>query len=78
MRVKLISKGVAELLKSPEITSAVREATATVLNNAGGYDAGYSANTEVHNRAVGRVYCMTSDANRDNEDNNTLLRALHG
>ena len=66
-------KGVRELLKSPEMATAVREAGERVEKNAG---SGYSLNVQTKNRAVCRVYAYTKDAVRDNYKNNTLLKAL--
>lgn len=76
VRIVLNSKGIQELLKSPEITAAVEEVTKTIANNAG---SGYGSNVQTgKRRAVGRVYTATAKAKRDNYKNNTLLKALHG
>lgn len=73
--MKLISKGVRELLQSPEITESVRSACQAVEARAG---SGYSFNVQKgKRRAVGRVYAFTDKAYRDNKRNNTLLKALH-
>lgn len=73
---KLNRKGVAELLKSPEMAEVIRDASDGVLQRAGGSSAGYSMNVQIHNRAVGRVYPYNATGQRDNNENNTLLKAL--
>lgn len=72
---ELDSDGIRELLQSQEMVSIIEEYTANVASNAGD---GYEHNTEVHNRVVGMVWADTKEARIDNEDNNTLLRALYG
>lgn len=74
-RIKLISKGVRDLLKSEEIRSNVYHAASKVKNNAGtGYEIGqYTAKT----RTVMTVYAGNDEARRDNLKNNTLLKALN-
>ena len=74
MRNKFILNraGVAELMKSPEMT-AILEAN-KIKNNAG---KGYETSTVVgRNRTTVRVQAMTRGAVRDNNKNNTLLKAL--
>lgn len=75
-RFVLDRKGVRELLTSPEMASVIEEYTQEVLNRAGGGSAGYSANVMTQNRAVGRVYAYNSQGSKDNNENNTLLKAL--
>lgn len=72
---ELNSDGVRELLQSQEMVNIISEYTDQVISKAG---EGYEGNTEVHNRAVGMVWAETKEARIDNEDNNTLLRALNG
>lgn len=74
-RIQLLSKGVRELLKSPEIRSDVYQVASKVKNNAGtGYEIGqYTAKT----RNVMTVYAADDNAKRDNLKNNTLLKALN-
>lgn len=72
-RFELNKSGVRELLKSSEMAEVIGEYTERVANNAG---AGYSHNVRTANRAVGRVFAETSAAKRDNNENNTLLKAL--
>lgn len=74
-RFELDSAGVRELLQSSEMVDVISSITATVAGNAGD---GYEYDTQVHNRVVGRVWAESKEAKRDNEDNNTLLRSLHG
>lgn len=72
---QLNEAGVRELLQSPEIASAVAEYTAQVASRAG---VGYSGDVKTGMRAVGRVTAVTEEAKLDNEQNNTLLKALNG
>jgi hypothetical protein len=71
---ELDRKGVRELLTSPEMAEVIREACQTVAGNAGN---GYSFNVQTANRAVGRVIADTAEARKENNENNTLLKALH-
>ena len=76
VRIKLNSKGIQELLKSPEISAAVQEVCERIKTNAG---SGYGSNVQTgKKRAVGRVYAATRKALSDNYKNNTLLKAMHG
>lgn len=78
MKFKLNSKGVRELLQSAEMQNVIRGYVNTVESNAGGGSAGYSGNVQVgKKRAVGRVYAYNSKGIADNNENNTLLKALH-
>lgn len=73
-KFKLNRAGVRELLKSPEIASAVREAGERVRDNAG---RGFSLNSQSgKRRTIVRVYAYTKEAIRDAYDNNALLKAL--
>ena len=74
-KFKLNRKGVRELLTSPEMAEVIRDASQRVANNAGD---GYESNVQTANRAVGRVVATTAEAYKDNNENNTLLKALHG
>jgi hypothetical protein len=73
-KFELNRKGVRELLTSPEMAEVIREASQQVANNAGD---GYESNVQTANRAVGRVFAATDKAYKDNNENNTLLKALH-
>ena len=75
-RFVLDRKGVRELLTSPEMAEVIGEFTQDVLSRAGGGSAGYSANVMTQNRAVGRVYAYNDKGSKDNNENNTLLKAL--
>ena len=73
-KFKLNRAGVRELMKSPEIASAVREAGERIQSNAG---SGYSLNVRSgKKRTVVRVYAYSREAIRDAYDNNTLLKAI--
>ena len=75
VKIKLNSKGVQELLKSPEITRAVEAAANIVLRNAGD---GYETNNRLGKyRSISRVYPVTKKAKNDTYKNNSLLKALH-
>ncbi len=76
MKFKLNSKGVRALLQSSEMQGVLNGYAATVQSNAGG---GYGHNVQVgKKRAIARVYAATPKARRDNNENNTLLKSLHG
>lgn len=75
-RFVLNRKGVRELLVSPEMADVIGEFTDKALARAGGASAGYAANVMTHHRAVGRVYAYNSKGMRDNNESNTLLKAL--
>lgn len=66
-------KGVRELLTSPEMAKVIGEYTQAVENAAGD---GYGSNVQTANRAVGRVYAASAKAAKDNNDNNTLVKAI--
>ena len=73
-KFKLNSKGVQELLKSPEMQSILAEYANDVAERAGvGYEARYHVGKK---RAYANVYAETAEAKRDNLDNNTLLKSL--
>ena len=70
------SKGVQELLKSPEMQNILREDVRAIAGRAGD---GYFSDVKVHKkRAVGRAYPGTAEARHDNYENNTLLKAIGG
>lgn len=70
----LNSKGVQELLKSPEMQSILANYANQVADRAGdGYEARYHIGKK---RAYANVYAETAEAKRDNMDNNTLLKSL--
>lgn len=73
--VVLNSAGIRELLKSSEIQSVLNETAETVARRAGeGYEA--VPGTLGKTRANVRVQAATKEANKDNLENNTLLKAL--
>lgn len=74
-KFKLNGKGVRELFTSPEMAKVIGDASQRVANNAGD---GYESNVQTANRAVGRVVAVTAEAYKDNNENNTLIKALHG
>lgn len=74
VRIVLNSKGIQEMLKSPEIAGAVQDACNKIQAKAG---SGYASNVVTgKRRSVGRVYAVNDEAVSDNYKNNTLLKAL--
>lgn len=73
--IELNSVGIRELLKSAEIQSALNETAEAVARRAG---SGYKVvpGTLGKTRANVRVQAATKEANKDNLENNTLLKAL--
>ena len=72
---KLNRKGVAELMKSQEMQSVLKEHATTIKNRAGD---GYEQDIYVgRNRANAMVKAETFKAKKDNSKNNTLLKAVH-
>ena len=72
---KLNRKGVAELMKSQEMQSVLKEHATTIRNRAGD---GYEQDIHVgKNRANAMVKAETFKAKKDNSKNNTLLKAVH-
>lgn len=66
--------GVAELMKSPEMVALLKETAKTIQNRVGD---GYERSTFVgKNRANISVKTKSRKAIRDNNKNNTLLKAL--
>lgn len=66
--------GVAELMKSPEIVALLKETAKTIQNRAGD---GYETSTFVgKNRVNISIKTKSHKAIRDNNKNNTLLKAL--
>lgn len=76
VEIELISAGVRELLQSDEIREYCEELAQGVASRAGD---GYEVDSMVgKTRANASVYAATKEANRDNLENNTLLKALGG
>lgn len=73
--IRLLSNGISELLKSAEMQAEITKAAGEISSRAGdGYEVG---NMRIRgDRAAISVYAATSDAIKDNSDNNTLLRSL--
>lgn len=66
--------GVAELMKSPEMVAFLKETAKTIQNRVGD---GYETNTFIgKNRANISIKTKSRKAIRDNNKNNTLLKAL--
>ena len=73
-RIELISAGIQELLKSVEMQAALKKAANSVKENAGDEFEIKSAGT----RAFARVQSKNKKGYKDNQKNNTLLKALGG
>lgn len=73
---KLNLAGLSELMKSPEMHSALEEAGAAVSSIAGG-DYGVNVHDATY-VAIANVYPNTKRAAKDNYENNTLLKACAG
>lgn len=75
-RFELNYAGVGELLRSGEMKAVVEAYTDAVLSHAG---PDYGAEVKfVKDRWAGYVDDRTEKGNRDNLDNNTLLKSLRG
>lgn len=73
-KVVLNSAGFRELLTSPEIYSSVDEAASSMAQRAGD---GYSSDILVgKGRVVAHVFPETRAAQKDNINNNTLLKVM--
>ena len=72
VEVVLNSAGVVELLKSQEMMQYCTEVATAVKNRCGN---GYSTHRGI-NRVNVSVVATTDEANQDNYENNTLLKAL--
>lgn len=74
MKFKLNRKGVAELMKSEEMQTILKEKANGALNRLGD---GYESNLHVgKNRANVMVYAETYKAKKDNLENNSILKAV--
>lgn len=73
--IELVSEGIRDLLCSKEVESICQKEAARVLNNVGhkGYSMSPRRYAERHGYAV---FTKTIEAEKDNEANNTLLKAL--
>ena len=74
IRIELNSAGIREMLKSSEMEALLGEIAGEVAGRAG---TGYEHDTHMMpGRVVASAYASTSEAYRDNLNNNTLLRSL--
>ncbi|RRR49781.1 hypothetical protein EI999_09600 [Streptococcus suis] len=74
MKFKLNSAGVRELMKSPEMQAVLTDKANAIRNRAGD---GYESDIYVgKTRANAMVYADSFKAKRDNNKNNTLLKAV--
>lgn len=71
---KLDKKGVQAMLKGPEMYQAIKDTTDRIHARCG---PDYYTHTQIgRKRALGMVYAGNIQAQRDNSENNTLLKAL--
>jgi len=76
LKVKLISSGVRDLLKSDEIKTECEKYAKSALGKLG---PGYTTSTYVgKKRANASVFAYTSAARRENQRKNTILKAIFG
>lgn len=74
VRIELNTEAVGSLLKSKSMKNMLSDIASDIAGRAGD---GYSSDTKVLNtRVVASAYTATTDAMRDNSENNTLLGAL--
>lgn len=73
-KFELDRKGVADLMKSGNMQKVLKGYATGIRNRSG---AGYEQDIHVgKNRANARVWADTSQAKKDNLDNNTLLKSV--
>lgn len=74
IKFKLNRKGVADLMKSPEMQEVLKEYATNIKNRCGD---GYEQDIHVgKNRANAMVSAVTYQAKSDNLKNNTILKAV--
>ena len=74
MQFKLNRKGVADLMKSAEIQTVLKDYATSIKNRCGD---GYEQDIHIgKNRANAMVSATTFKAKKDNMDNNTILKAV--
>ena len=74
MQFKLNRKGVADLMKSEEMQTILKDIADNALNSLG---EGYKSDARVgKNRANAMVYAETYQAKKDNLENNSILKAV--
>ena len=74
MQFKLNRKGVADLMKSEEMQTILKDIADNALDSLG---EGYKSDLRVgKNRANAMVYADTYQAKKDNLENNSILKAV--
>lgn len=67
--------GVGELLRSDSMRTVVKTAAVQIATNAG---EGYEHDTKLMGtRVIASAFAATKEAQKDNLENNTLLKAVH-
>lgn len=73
-RFELNRKGVRQLLKSDEMRAGLKEVSGSIRQRLGD---GYATDSKLMStRAVASVYAKTPEARKDNQENNSILKAL--
>jgi len=74
VKFELNRKGVADLMKSAEMQEVLKKHATNIKNRAG---TGYEQDVHVgKNRANARVWAESSQAKKDNMNNNTILKSV--
>lgn len=74
LRVEVNYSAVGELLHSADVAAAVLEEANRIAANCG---SGYATDTfQASTRVISSVYTATTDAYKDNLNNNTLLKGI--
>lgn len=74
VRIVLNKAGVRELLRSPEMKAICEEHAVAIRNRCGD---GYESDSYTgRNRVNAKVWASSAEAQQDNSENNTILKAL--
>ena len=74
VKIVLNKQGMREMLRSQGVHNAIRSEAGNIASRCG---EGYAASSTIgRERALASVYAETSEAKRDNLDNNTILKAV--
>ena len=73
VKIELNSKGIREILKSSEMRDFLKSQAEDIKSRCG---SGYATDVKyMQTRVISSVYTENSEAERDNVENNTLLKA---
>lgn len=74
IKIELNSRGIRDLLKSSEMRSGIEQISQSIASSCGD---GYSHDTkDMGSRVIASVYAESSEAIKDNLENNTILTRL--